>query len=188
MMVVLGILVLLAGIVYTGLAPAREKARQAVCASNLRQIHQALMMYAADYGGSEPDGPKTYWQLGLPQPLAFGLYGNGGPFTEGYLKDSRVWICPDDPCTFRLNINPECRSGDPRRCCESYVVPVRAIGVTPGIGTFQDVVAQCGERFPLLYCPYHGETQGASTYILVLRWSGRVQSLYRRDPWTPCVD
>src|SRR5436190_534579 len=46
MLVVLGIIVLLVGVLSAAFAPAREKARQAACASNLHQIHQSLMMYA----------------------------------------------------------------------------------------------------------------------------------------------
>src|SRR5437870_4042395 len=102
------------------------------------------MMYAADYGGSEPDGPRTYSQLGLPPPLSFGRYANDGPITEQYLKDPRLWICPDDPCTFMVLFHPECAS-NPRRCCASYVGALHWEDETPGVGAFPDVVAQCGD-------------------------------------------
>src|SRR5262249_31101535 len=129
-----------------------------------------------------------YWQLGLPPPWVSGPYANGGPLTEQYLKDPRLWICPADPCTRALAFHPECRTGDPRRCCESYGTAVSKDGVTPGVGAFADVVALCGQRLPLYYCPWHGYAQGVSTYILVLRWSGQVQGVYKRLPRTPCLN
>jgi prepilin-type N-terminal cleavage/methylation domain-containing protein len=187
MMVVIGIIVLLAGIVYAAMGPAREKARQVACASNLRQIHRALMMYAADYDGTEPEGRKTYWQLGLPPPIASGPYANGGPLTTDYLKDPRLWICPNDPCTFMVKIHPECAS-NPRRCCESYVSPLHWDDPAHDVFNFPDAVEKCGQRLPLFYCPYHGEDQGVSSFVLVLRWNGRVEGVYRQTPWTPCLN
>ena len=187
MLIVIGIIVVLAGIVYAAMGPAREKARQTACASNLRQIHRALMMYAADYEGTEPEGRKTYWELGLPPPWVSGPYANDGPLTEDYLKDPRLWICPDDPCTFMVKFHPECAS-NPRRCCESYVTALHKDDATPGVGAFPDVVAQCGQRLPLYYCPYHGLQQGVTNYVLVLRWNGQVQGLNMRQPRTPCID
>jgi prepilin-type N-terminal cleavage/methylation domain-containing protein len=187
LLVVLAILVLVAGIVFAAFGPAREKGRQAVCASNLRQIHHALMMYAADYGGGEPEGARTYSELGLPPPISFDRYGNGGPLTEQYLGDARLWICPNDPCTFMVKLHPECRA-DPRRCCISYVTALWWDGNTPGVGPFPGAVAQCGQRLPLYYCPWHGLSQNVSTYVLVLRWSGQVQGRYMRLPRTPCLD
>jgi type II secretory pathway pseudopilin PulG len=188
MLVAFSVVVLLAGIVFAALAPAREKAHQAVCASNLHQIHLALMLYAADYGGAEPDGSRTYWQLGLPPPgsQGFGHYGNGGAFLQ-YLKDPRLWICPNDPCTAMVAFHPECRD-NPRRCCESYIMPLYWDGTAPWAGPFPEVVAKCGRRLPLYYCPLHGSAQGVSSYVLVLRWDGRVEGVYRREPWTPCLN
>jgi hypothetical protein len=71
------------------MAPAREKARQAVCISNLTQIGHAFRMYRDDWGGVEPQKgvQMEYWQLGLP------------PFhpkekLEPYLNSKQIWICP----------------------------------------------------------------------------------------------
>jgi prepilin-type N-terminal cleavage/methylation domain-containing protein len=57
---------LLLGLVYAGLAPAREKARETTCLSNLHQIGKAIQMYRQDYGGGEPPTALTREQLGLP--------------------------------------------------------------------------------------------------------------------------
>ena len=49
LLVVIGIIAILAAILFPVFAQAREKARQATCLSNLKQIGTALMMYTQDY-------------------------------------------------------------------------------------------------------------------------------------------
>jgi hypothetical protein len=187
--VVVAILALLSGIIYTAFAPAREKARQVACAGNLRQIHHALMLYCQDYGGGEPDGPQTAAGLGLPPILAWGRYGNGGALTERYVKDPRLWLCPNDDCLRHGEYFPECRA-DPRKCCNSYTLPrVNMLDCQENVpGCFPPVVARCGDRLPLMSCRFHGFDQGVSTFRLVLRWNGQVEGRYIQQPDTPCLD
>jgi prepilin-type N-terminal cleavage/methylation domain-containing protein len=66
---------LLAAILYPAYAASRERARQSVCLSNLRQLGQALAMYRQDYG-SYPPSPA--WL----EPLV------------PYVKDQKVLLCP----------------------------------------------------------------------------------------------
>jgi len=54
LLVVIGIIALLAGLLFPVFASVRGKARQATCQSNLRQIGMALQMYASDYDGQYP--------------------------------------------------------------------------------------------------------------------------------------
>src|SRR5205807_4622369 len=49
LLVVIAIIAVLAAILFPVFAVAREKARQAGCLSNLRQIGQALHLYVQDY-------------------------------------------------------------------------------------------------------------------------------------------
>jgi len=51
LLVVIAIIAILAGILFPVVAKARDKARQAACLSNMRQIGMALMMYAQDWRG-----------------------------------------------------------------------------------------------------------------------------------------
>lgn len=54
LLVVIGIIALLVSILLPTLGRARENARRISCASNLREIHQAIMMYAGDNRGFLP--------------------------------------------------------------------------------------------------------------------------------------
>jgi prepilin-type processing-associated H-X9-DG protein/prepilin-type N-terminal cleavage/methylation domain-containing protein len=59
LLVVIGIIALLVGILLPALNRARQQATLITCQSNLRQIGQALQIYAVDNGGAFPEG---VWQ------------------------------------------------------------------------------------------------------------------------------
>src|SRR5213079_3013788 len=71
LLVVIAIIAILAAILFPVFAQAREKARSAVCMSNLKQILVAARMYSQDYDGNlmpawmpnvKPDGDAhNYW-------------------------------------------------------------------------------------------------------------------------------
>src|SRR2546426_10942976 len=54
LLVVIAIIAILAAILFPVFAQARDKARQAACTSNLRQIGTVLVMYSQDYDGWYP--------------------------------------------------------------------------------------------------------------------------------------
>jgi prepilin-type processing-associated H-X9-DG protein len=73
LLVIIAIIAILAAILFPVFAQAREKARQATCVSNMKQLGLAFMMYAIDYddtfpcpGGGTPlcstgNSPATGW-------------------------------------------------------------------------------------------------------------------------------
>ena len=88
LLVVIAIIAILAAILFPVFAKAREKARQASCLSNTKQIGIAIQSYAQDfderlpmtyfYGGAA-GSPPLYWPMDVMQP---------------YIKNWQMNICP----------------------------------------------------------------------------------------------
>ena len=74
LLVVIAIIAILAAILFPVFARAREKAHQASCQSNLKQIAQAILMYSDDWDGW---GPLSH-AAGCFQDVATGLTAPGG--------------------------------------------------------------------------------------------------------------
>jgi len=81
LLVVIAIIAVLAAILFPVFAKAREKARQASCQSNLKQMGYALAMYRDDYDGVN----VRYRFCANPDPLPTGFY------------PPDVWWAPYDP-------------------------------------------------------------------------------------------
>jgi prepilin-type N-terminal cleavage/methylation domain-containing protein/prepilin-type processing-associated H-X9-DG protein len=83
LLVVIAIIAILAAILFPVFGRAREKARQANCLSNLKQIGMAVTMYAQDNDEFYPNVGDAYgnngWVLGI----------------SPYVKNSQVFVCPD---------------------------------------------------------------------------------------------
>jgi len=84
LLVVIAIIALLAGILFPVFAQAREKARQAACASNMRQMGLAVLMYAQDYDERLPLAASA---------TATGFL-NWHHFVDPYVKNKQIWVCP----------------------------------------------------------------------------------------------
>jgi len=88
LLVVIAIIAILAAILFPVFARARENANRTGCASNLRQLSQACIMYAQDYDEMLPIGDDpVYWDLYQNPKLAFvqTLYP--------YVKNRQVFYC-----------------------------------------------------------------------------------------------
>lgn len=103
LLVVIGILAVLAAIVFPVFSRAREKARAATCLSNLKQLGLAVAMYCQDYDSKFPWGlDPADWYLpliwsGYPQwqaliPTMQYLHEVVNP----YVRNRQVWACPSD--------------------------------------------------------------------------------------------
>jgi prepilin-type N-terminal cleavage/methylation domain-containing protein/prepilin-type processing-associated H-X9-DG protein len=120
LLVVIAIIAILAAILFPVFAQAREKARQASCQSNLKQLGIAIIAYSSDYDellpmagwndGSVTDGypiPSESTTGNRPCANAAGQLVNGTVVWNGqifpYVKNQGVYRCPSDP--FRRGVS-----------------------------------------------------------------------------------
>jgi prepilin-type N-terminal cleavage/methylation domain-containing protein/prepilin-type processing-associated H-X9-DG protein len=100
LLVVIAIIAILAAILFPVFAQAREKARQASCASNLKQIVLSLQMYQQDYDET------MFGSFALPAPynsvrpdganLQRMMGGGLNFFLQPYIKNEQILLCPSD--------------------------------------------------------------------------------------------
>lgn len=103
LLVVLAILSLLAALLFPVFTHAREKSRQAACASSLRQIGMAAMQYGSDNDGllfhtlshADDSGLVTMWSFcwNAKNPPAQTVDTSCGPLAS-FLRNAGVWNCP----------------------------------------------------------------------------------------------
>jgi len=87
LLVVIAIIAILAAILFPVFAQAREKARQASCLSNLKQLGTAVMLYVQDYDESYPlystyPSEQLHW------------YDTINPYVKAADGKSSVFFCP----------------------------------------------------------------------------------------------
>lgn len=100
LLVVIAIIAILAAILFPVFSQAREKARQAACMSNLKQIGTAFVMYEQDYDERLPDRRdlKTLLPGGYKPwktwPASDPRGGWAAIALDSYIKNFAVWSCP----------------------------------------------------------------------------------------------
>lgn len=111
LLIVIAVIAILAAIIFPVLARAREKARQATCASNLRQLSFALRQYCDDWKGHYPsaasgrygDGYSTY--ATAQDPSSVHTYFCRASYLDEddvswmeivgpYVRENAVFLCP----------------------------------------------------------------------------------------------
>jgi len=86
LLVVIAIIAILAAILFPVFAKAREKARQASCLANVKQLLLGILSYAQDYDERLPLTPD-------PGSMAY-LWWN--ITVQPYIKNTQVLVCPSD--------------------------------------------------------------------------------------------
>jgi len=155
LLVVIAIIAILAAILFPVFARAREKARQASCQSNLKQIGLAMNMYATDHDGILPkfdDPPENH---GLPAVLDprrpdLGNWLNAWyDLVMPYTKNQNLVECPSDPVTantpktvmwgwcywssYGMNWRHQGWNGDQPMAIDRYTYPAETIIVADGL-------------------------------------------------------
>jgi len=94
LLVVIAIIAILAAILFPVYAQMKEKARQANCQSNLKQLVTAALVYTDDYDGHFP--PYCYWDF--KQYWCGLMVGNSLDVSKGllmpYIKTGQLQLCP----------------------------------------------------------------------------------------------
>jgi len=99
LLVVIAIIAILAAILFPVFAKAREKARQASCTSNVKQIALGMLMYAQDYDEKlthccYPSGHKSEvlprWRPITNNAVDIRYNGTAMP----YVKNRQIYVCP----------------------------------------------------------------------------------------------
>ena len=93
LLVVIAIIAILAAILLPVFARAREQARRASCASNLKQLGLAVLQYVQDYDEKFPPGDNWH---GTSQQTDGQYYCGNRFMLNPYIKSEKVWHCPDD--------------------------------------------------------------------------------------------
>src|SRR5436853_6238532 len=107
LLVVIAVIAIIAAILFPVFARAREKARQATCLSNLKQLGAAVMMYMSDYDESFPFVLSYSGNCNCPAntgdngkfPVVPDVTGLEPQFqlvtvVAQYVKNVDVWYCP----------------------------------------------------------------------------------------------
>jgi prepilin-type processing-associated H-X9-DG protein len=114
LLVIIGILAILAALLFPGLTTIRHSLDQASCAHNLRTIAQAAAAYSA-----ENDGRLHPADLKVLNPYM------GVPHTNNAFPVNKIWFCPADPRVREQNwLNQPCHVTR-----SSYAYNARVIGL-----------------------------------------------------------
>src|SRR5229473_8398412 len=106
LLVVIAIIAILAAILFPVFAQVREKARQATCLSNMKQLGLAQSMYTQDYDETLPKGYHR-----MPDGSDYPWYLEVAPYT----RNVSIFRCPSDrhPMLIDQFLSPSLRKQTP---------------------------------------------------------------------------
>ena len=98
LLVVIGIIAVLISLLLPVLGKARAQAKRTACLSNLRQVHQAFVLYALDHRDQVPLGYRKAKQFNsmLYSATAKQYVIFGHLFQRRLMSDGRAFFCPEE--------------------------------------------------------------------------------------------
>jgi prepilin-type N-terminal cleavage/methylation domain-containing protein len=140
LLVVIAIIAILAAILFPVFAQAREKARQASCLSNCKQVGLGLNMYLQDFDERMP----FCISCAAPEP-ARGTTPQ--LLLEPYIKNAGVWACPSSMREGSCVYDATQDVARPGQCC-AWKFPKSFVGKTyPNIGSNERIIVNLGCTF-----------------------------------------
>ncbi|MFA0739121.1 MAG: hypothetical protein LKKZDAJK_002242 [Candidatus Fervidibacter sp.] len=118
LLVVIAIIAILAAILFPVFSQAREKARQAQCTSNLRNLAMSLAQYTQDYDERFP-----FVRVGIGRPCWAPQqepYYSWRMITQPYIRNWQIWDCPTQNV---VNNEEGGHQASPQQsgCCGSHI-------------------------------------------------------------------
>jgi len=167
LLVVIAIIAILAAILFPVFSQAREKARQASCTSNVRNLAMGLAQYIQDY-----DEVFPFVRMGIGRPCWARQdepYYSWRMITQPYIRNWQIWDCPTQITTNneeagRMN-NPSdggCCGSERFRSADPFSWPLRRMtgGAWVALEYQYNGTSFCGGWRPGK--PYDGPTKMAS--------------------------
>ncbi|MBW3625259.1 MAG: DUF1559 domain-containing protein [Armatimonadetes bacterium] len=133
LLVVIAVIAILAALLFPALANAREKARQASCASNLKQLGTGFQLYNDEWELTveEAHSPWEWAERALP-----------------YVKSEAVFACPSNPWTDAWADFLKLRQNAPIRFEYAYSTAPCAQGFPYPCGSSSGTAGHSGGAFP----------------------------------------
>jgi prepilin-type N-terminal cleavage/methylation domain-containing protein/prepilin-type processing-associated H-X9-DG protein len=136
LLVVIAIIAILAAILFPVFSRARDKAQQAACISNLKQVGQAMGLYVDDYDETFPRHP--YENVACPADVLAKMHWRA--FVTNlfipYVKNLEVFLCEKGPKRAGSNAANYACPMPPQYLCNyafNYVIlDDPGVGLTPG--------------------------------------------------------
>jgi prepilin-type N-terminal cleavage/methylation domain-containing protein len=167
LLVVIGIIAILIGLILPALNKAREQARAAQCMSNLRQMSNAVVMFANDHNGLMPCGAsyKIYTWSDYTETSFAQVTVDTDPRIRN-VADWIAWSRHLDPVTNQFNTNPD--QNITYSALARYMGHPPVITTAPGGGSNNaapelDAVFRCPSDI-LQARPSHADTSHGSYY------------------------